>query len=194
MIIMNYRGHDAMNNGSKPTLIRLGVTSQRIFYYIRMHPGTHVREIGRELNLAMGVLQYHLRVLEKEELIRFERQGFCTFIYESGIFTDKEIKILNNLARQPARDILLLLAQKPDVSQSDVAKFIHCTRPTTSWHMKRLISQDLVESRRNGKTVTYRATCERSEIVKLIKAYYPSIFGRWASRLADIVLSFENER
>jgi len=181
-----------MKGGSR--VMGLDVTGQRVFYYIRMHPGTYMREMNRELNLAVGVLQYHLHILENEGLVVFERQSFYTFIYESGAFTNTEIRIMNNLAQKPVRDILLFLVQKPGVSQSDIASFIHCTRPTAAWHMKRLVNQGIVESRKEGRSVTYRIAGERSDIVNLIKDYYPSIFNRWASRLADIILSYGNEK
>ena len=48
----------------------------QILGFIVEHPGAHLRKIKRELNLAMGVIQYHLYTLEKERKVISRRRGF----------------------------------------------------------------------------------------------------------------------
>ena len=45
-------------------VLALGVRRE-IFELIKQSPGLHFREIKRRTNLAIGALQYHLNVLEK---------------------------------------------------------------------------------------------------------------------------------
>ncbi|TBR09323.1 MAG: winged helix-turn-helix transcriptional regulator, partial [Candidatus Nitrosotenuis sp.] len=39
--------------------------AERMLQFIQQNPGSHLRQIKRELNLSMGTIQYHLNTLEK---------------------------------------------------------------------------------------------------------------------------------
>ena len=42
----------------------------QIYGYIKTNPGVHYNKIRREIDIKNGTLSYHLRVLEKTELIK----------------------------------------------------------------------------------------------------------------------------
>ena len=49
-------------------------TRKRIFNFIKDHPGFHRRELERVLNIPFSTLTYHVRYLEKNELIEVRKQ------------------------------------------------------------------------------------------------------------------------
>jgi predicted transcriptional regulator len=59
----------------------------RILRFIRDNPGSHLRKIKDELDLAMGTVQYHLDRLEKAGRITSQRQGLhkCYFVVGAAI-------------------------------------------------------------------------------------------------------------
>ena len=86
-------------------------TRQEIYNFISNHPGLHLREISRKLNIPVSTLAYHLRYLKKKELIVVKNnQRYARYFVKERIsMRDKEIF---DLLRQdvPRRIILSLLS------------------------------------------------------------------------------------
>jgi len=159
----------------------------QILEFIKANPGSHLRGIKRELNLAMGVLQYHLRRLEKDQSIISRRRGLYKRFYKRLDFEVEEQEILGVLFQETERDLLLYLLKTPDATQKELSEFAHISASSTSWHMKRLVQAGLVKSRRQGSFVYYVAKGDPVKILTLLKSYHPRIWERWAGRLADLL-------
>ncbi len=159
----------------------------QILEFIKANPGSHLRGIKRELNLAMGVLQYHLRRLEKDQSIISRRRGLYKRFYKRLDFEVEEQEILGVLFQETERDLLLYLLKTPDATQKELSEFAHISASSTSWHMKRLVQAGLVKSRRQGSFVYYMAKGDPVKILRLLKSYHPRIWERWAGRLADLL-------
>ena len=168
-------------------------TRQRIYEFIRSHPGMHLRAIHRELGLAMGDLEYHLYALERQGMIKTVRRGLHKFIYPSGIFGDREEKVLSVLSQETPREIILNVIQNPDLSQMELAERLGLSQPTIVWHVKRLKQLGLIISSKKGISVTYHILGDARKIVALVQSYRPSVWERWASRLLDIILTISKE-
>jgi len=160
----------------------------QILEFIKANPGSHLRGIKRELNLAMGVLQYHLRRLEKDQSIISRRRGLYKRFYKRLDFEVEEQEILGVLFQETERDLLLYLLKTPDATQKELSEFAHISASSTSWHMKRLVEAGLVKSRRQGSFVYYVAKGDPVKILTLLKSYHPRIWERWAERLADLLI------
>jgi predicted transcriptional regulator len=160
---------------------------ERILKFITEHPGTHLRQIKRELNLAMGVIQYHLHVLERERKVLSRRTGIYRRFYASLIFGDSQISILGVLSQEVERELVLYLIQNPGATQKDVAEFANVSPATIHWHIKKLKESGLVEAKHEGTFVRYSVNGDNEEIISLIKRYHQNIWEKWASRLADLV-------
>jgi len=169
-------------------LNELSGTRKKIMDYISEHPGAHLREIGRNLNMAMGDVQYQLNVLEKAGHIVSKRMGIYKRFYPSKMFDEMQENIVGILSQETPRKILFFLLQKPGASHGEIAKFAKVSAPTVTWHMKRLIDKGLVEARREGRDVKYYITGFVSDIEKVMKNYHPMFWERWADRFADVWL------
>lgn len=168
-------------------------TNVQVLEFIKVHPGTHLREIKRELNLAMGVLQYHLQVLEKERRIVSRRRGLYKRFYPILVFDDEQLEILNVLSQETERDLLLYLIQHPDATQKDLSIFAEISPASINWHMRRLIDARLVDARHDGLHVRYVVKGNHVEILALLKSYHPMVWERWADRLADVLLGISDK-
>jgi len=161
--------------------------STQILEFIKAHPGAHLREIKRELNLAMGVVQYHLYTLEKEHEIISRRRGLYKRFYSTVPFGDEQMEILDVLSQETERDILLYILQKPGAAQKEVSEYAEISPASVNWHMRRLTEARLVEARHEGSHVRYVVKGNHAEILTLVKSYHPTIWERWADRLADVL-------
>jgi predicted transcriptional regulator len=61
-------------------------TTDQIFRFIQENPSCHLRKIKKELDLAMGTVQYHLDKLEKAGRITSQRQGLHKYYFVVGAF------------------------------------------------------------------------------------------------------------
>src|SRR5437667_9751459 len=50
-------------------------TRKDLYDFVRKNPGFHLRELSRALNLSITLADYHLRFLEKHELITSSMDG-----------------------------------------------------------------------------------------------------------------------
>ena len=169
----------------------LDATQKRILDYISSHPGVHLRQVCRELGLAMGDVQYHTNRLEKGGRIASTRRGFYRFFYPSALFGEKQRDILSVLALDTPRELLLAIVEKPGSSQEELARAVGVSQPTASWHLRRLAELGILRGEQKGRSMIYRLT-ESSplEIATFIRNYHPSSWERWSSRLADIFISY----
>ena len=149
------------------------------------HPGSHLRQIKRDLNLSMGVVQYHLYALETEKKILSRRGGLYKRFYPALVFSEHQQDVLDVLSQETERDLLVYLIQNPNANQKELSDYAQISPGTINWHMKRLISSGLIGVHREGQFVRYLVNGDRDEILKLVQGYHPSTWASWADRFAN---------
>ncbi|MDG6926642.1 MAG: winged helix-turn-helix transcriptional regulator [Nitrososphaerota archaeon] len=169
----------------------IDATQRRILDYITSQPGVHLRQICRELGLAMGDVQYHVHRLERDGLVTSVRRGLYRFFYPAALFGERQKDILGMLSLDTPRELLMSIVEAPGQGQDELARAISVTQPTVSWHLRRLVDLGIVERQQSGRSVTYRvAGTKAAEIASFVRSYHPTVWETWSSRLADIFISY----
>src|SRR5437879_13517948 len=84
-------------------------TRKDLYDFVRKNPGFHLRELSRALNLSITLVDYHLRFLEKHELLTSAMDGEYKRFYPRSVpgaadarpaLSDSEKQVLAFL-RQP---------------------------------------------------------------------------------------------
>lgn len=115
---------------------------------ITENPGIRLREIQRSTNLAMGVIQYHIRSLESEECeiesLRFGRSKH--FFLSSAMFSIEQ-KLWFSLSRnQNIKNILEILVESDGhYSQKDLSLFTGNSKSLISYYIKVLRFNGVIE-------------------------------------------------
>jgi len=174
------------------TVDGLDPTQREILEFITSHPGVHLREICRALGLAMGVVQYHVRRLERDRRIHSMRRGLYKFFYPANLFGERQRDVLSVLSLSRPRELLLNIIEHPESTQEALARATNVSQPTVSWHLKRLVDLGVVGRRQEGRAITY-SVVEGGEIATFIKTYHPTVWEKWSSRLADIFIAYSTE-
>ena len=159
----------------------------RILNFIKANPGTHLRKVKQELNLAMGVIQYHLYKLERERSIVSARHGLYKRFYAQRALPVEDREILNLLSQETEREIVLYLIKNPLAGQKELSEFARISPSSTSWHMKRLSQSGVISTRRENGSVYYTVRTDPSRILGLLQNYHPRIWEIWAERLAELI-------
>lgn len=125
-------------------MVTVSDVRERIRHHVEREPGVHFRAVVRDLDLAPGQVQYHLRRLRRAgELIREEYAGRTHFFPpEHDAQTRRQLAALR---RETARDIVLELAEGDASRPAAVAEAVGIARSTLEWHLERLVAEGLVE-------------------------------------------------
>ena len=167
----------------------LNENTQRILQFIQEHPGSHLRWILKDLNLSMGTTQYHLELLEKMGKIVSEKDSFQRFYFPVGSFGNMEKNIMKILNQDTARDILLLVIEKKNPTQTDIVNSIKISPATANWHITRLVEFGIIQEQRDGKFKRYSLNGNANNIVNILKNYHSSIWNTWSSRMAELFIA-----
>lgn len=166
----------------------------RVLQHIQENPGCHLRQIKRELTMAMGTIQYHLNLLEKQGKISSEKQNLHKYYFPIGLFNQNERDVLKILNQETAREILLIVMEKEKPSQTDIADTLKISSASVNWHIKRLTDLGLILEQKDGKFKKYTIGIDTKHIVSLMKNYHPNMWNKWSNRLAEMFLSLSVEK
>jgi len=119
-------------------------TRNSIYSLIETYPGIHFREICRELSLSIGVVQYHLKMLEEERKVTAYRNGKYKRFFEFRKFSEEEKKIISNLRHPLSLRIVAYLSENPGTSHMELANSMGVPSQLLSWHINKLRANKII--------------------------------------------------
>jgi len=121
----------------------------QIYGYIKTNPGVHYNQIRRGIDVKNGTLSYHLRVLEKTELIKSRREGVrYRAFYPTGMkFPEVERFRLTELQI----NILDVINEKSGIDQKKIAMKLDKKPQTINYNIKVLEQAGLIEVKKQGR-------------------------------------------
>ncbi len=143
----------------------------RLYDIISSDPGITFQELSRKVNYSFGTLQYHLRILQKEEIIRKEMKNGerSYFTFETRSFKDGS-KIFGAKDRLSGiqREILAVITDNPEISQNEIINVLRINRFMLYYHLNCLLDRDLILKRKAGRVVHYSRVDEEEMKRKLL--------------------------
>ncbi len=105
----------------------------QIHGFIIANPGEHYNAIKDQLGVTNGALAYHLRVLERAQLIRAVRDGMYKRFYPIGV------KVTRKRRLSPFQTaIVKAVRDNPDVSQKRIAELLGVSNQVVNYNVKQL--------------------------------------------------------
>ena len=120
---------------------------KNLYNYIDDYPGSHLREIARELDLKPSNAAWHLRKLEQTNLVRSRTIGGKKVYYlvEGGAEARIEAIAESILRNKNARDILFYLTDNPGKHLLEIANALNLNHHTVKWHIKKMYLAELID-------------------------------------------------
>jgi predicted transcriptional regulator len=120
---------------------------RNLYEYIDECPGSHLREIARELDLKPSNAAWHLRKLEQTNLVRSRYIGGKKVYYlvEGGIELRKQAVAEAILKNKNARRIMQYLHEHPGKHLLEIAHALKLNHHVVKWHLKKMHMAELVE-------------------------------------------------
>ena len=158
----------------------------RIERRVREDPGVYFNELVRELDLAAGQVQYHVRSLADEDAVRgaelFGRTHYYPPEYDAW-----ERRALALLRRETSAEIVATLLDQGPSRPVDVAERVGIARSTLAWHTDRLVEAGLVEKRYDGHQLV---VADERRTAELLETADPSLPERLVDRFTRLVDAF----
>ena len=130
-------------------------TRRKIYEEILLNPGLHFRELQVRLNMPIGVLEYHLGVLEREGIIVSKMDGRYRRLYPNTAMTRAERKIMGLLRNRIGRRIVIFLIENGKTKHGDLAKNLNIYPSTLSYHLSKLIKGGILGREILGRETFY---------------------------------------
>lgn len=120
---------------------------KNLYEYIDEYPGSHLREIARELDLKPSNAAWHLRKLEQTNLVRSRAIGGKKVYYlvDGGIEARKEAVAESILRNSNAFNILNYLTKHPGKHLLEIAHSLNLNHHTVKWHIQKMYMAELIE-------------------------------------------------
>jgi predicted transcriptional regulator len=146
-------------------------TRSRLFDLINREPGLSLMEIVNSLGLAEGTLRYHLKYMERKELIQSERiDGRKRYFSQETKHKKKARRERLDIGLTGKQKRLLdIIGSNPGIDQKKLSVISRTNRFVVSYHMDKFEKMGLVKKKRSGRNVLYYRTDE-NELRRLIIA------------------------
>ena len=122
-------------------------TRRDLYQFVRRSPGYHLREIARSLNLSITLADYHLRFLEKNELVAASMDGEYKRYYPRSqpgdaesrpALSDFEKRVLAYLRQPVPFQVLAFLMGRESAAHKEILDHVPVSPSTLSHHLKKM--------------------------------------------------------
>lgn len=146
----------------------------RIVRYVEDFPGTHLRELARQLGVSEALAGYHLDHLVHGRLLRSETQGGYRRLYPAstrGPTTRREKSHLALLRQRVPLRIVLILLERGSASHTDLGQALGLSKGAVTYQLHKLMEADLV--RASSKGVGFELA-DRAGVERLLRRWKPT--------------------
>ena len=157
----------------------LAVQTRRDLYdFVRRNPGFHLRELSRALNLSITLADYHLRFLERHDLITSSMDGEYKRFYPRSTpglsdsrpaLTDAGRQILAFLRQPVPLRVINFLMEREDATHKQILEQVSVSPSTLSHHLKKMQAAGIID-RAELKERGYRVVDPKT-IARLMTTY-----------------------
>ena len=159
-------------------------TRARIRRHVLDTPGVHFNRLGRDLDVATGQAQYHLRRLVRDDELAVERIAGRTHYFDPA-FDPWERRAIAFVRRETARELIIRLYAAGPMRPPDLAEELGLARSTVAWHVSTLAAADILE-KSDSRPMTLRLAAPE-QTAALLEVVSPSLPDRLLDRFTRTV-------
>lgn len=130
-------------------------TRLEIYNYVKDNPGVHFRGICDGLDLSVGVVQYHLYVLENSGYITSIIDRQSKRFFQADTFTQLEMSLISIARHETAAEILTILSENKSMLHRDIATELGVSSQALTWQMNQLKKAGLINAEKQSVNVMY---------------------------------------
>jgi predicted transcriptional regulator len=157
----------------------LAVRTRRDLYeFVRQNPGFHLREIARARGLSITLADYHLRFLERHELVSATMDGEYKRYYPRSLprdadarpaLSDEQKQILALLRQPVPLKVLAYLMERESATHKEILAQVPVSPSTLSHHLRKMLAARALD-RAEGTDRGYRIADPKA-VARLMTTY-----------------------
>ncbi len=157
-----------------------------VHQHIESHPGVHFNELVRNLEIATGQAQYHIRRLRDAESLDATEVRGRTHYFPEG-YDPWEQRTIALLRRETVRSIIVSALEESEPSAATLADDLDVARSTISWHVSTLVDADVAEKCYDKHGRSHIRLTRPDETRRLLDEVTPSLPDRLVDRFTRLV-------
>lgn len=142
-----------MPQSQKRLSLLLNPIRRRIYEMVCEFPGIHFYRLASKLTTSQGTLDWHLRRLEEEELLRSAKYGGKRIFYPRKLTNVENARGFAALRSKTAQQIFRQVIENLGNNQQKIADAVGVHHDTVRYHLTRFEKIGLVERFRDGREV-----------------------------------------
>ncbi|TFG06536.1 hypothetical protein EU538_10120 [Candidatus Thorarchaeota archaeon] len=115
------------------------------------NPGTYLLELVNLLESPMGTLTWHLRILEREGLVKSIKFAGKRLYYPKMLRSQEAEMAYLTMRSETAQQIFTYIVNHPGCYQEQLAEELDVHHDTVRWHVDKMTDVGLVRIRRKGR-------------------------------------------
>ncbi len=157
---------------------------RRIYQRVCSHPGEHMRELQRALDMPMGLLGHHLNYLEGHGIVSSKPDRYYKRYYPSEMGA-RERTFLSALRQQRPRAIVLHLVLNPGRSHRELVEHFSLSPSTLTFYLKDLEAKGVVRRTKAGRESLFDVE-PVDEVVRVLITHRPSFLDTVVDRFLEV--------
>ncbi|AKB84907.1 winged helix-turn-helix transcriptional regulator [Methanococcoides methylutens] len=127
-----------------------------VFDHIVSNPGCSVADISHDLELNRGTVKYHLKKLHIEHKIIVSDHGSSPRFFQNNSTYSEQARIIAPFLQDiNQKRILLMIRDKPGMTNNEISQALSITNSTVSYHLKKMTTNELLLSEKDGRYRRY---------------------------------------
>lgn len=158
-----------------PSEVLQNSVRQRIYAYLKERVGANLKQVTDDLALTTTNAIWHLRKLEEAGLIHSKRfNGYKVFYPAEGGVEARRLSLGKTaLANGNAQEVFEHVVANPGTHQREIARALGVNHGTVRWHLKKLMTAELLVETRSGKATSYEPTAIGLAALREVDAHKP---------------------
>ncbi|MBV0902986.1 winged helix-turn-helix transcriptional regulator [Haloarcula salina] len=164
----------------------MSTVREQVRAHVEANPGVHFNAIARDLDIATGQAQYHLRKLRRGDEVVAEEVRGKTHYYGEG-YDPWERRVLAFARRETARAVLFHLLEADSLAAGELAERLDVARSTVAWHVSSLVEAGVLEKAYGERGTVVVSLTSPEETRRLLGEVTPSLTDRLVDRFVRLV-------
>ncbi len=127
------------------------------------------------MKMGTGHLLFHLGHLKKLGMIKTSQDGQYLRYYSNGEIDNQDKRIIEISRQKNISKILSMLVKQGTMQYSDLANGLNLSLSTVSWHLKKLLDNNIIVKYTRGRK-SYYALYDPVQIKEVVTKYNLDIF------------------
>jgi predicted transcriptional regulator len=169
----------------------LELEARKIIYdFVVSSPGTHLREVQRQVNLPLGTVEYHLKYLVEREMLVEKADGNYKRYYPVGLYGSVDKQLLSLLRQEIPRRVVMKLLLNPGINFKVLSEGFPVSASTLSYHLSKLLEGDVVRKVKKGRESLYYVN-NQEEVAKVLLTHRKSFLDSLVESFANLWEEFK---